>query len=461
MIFNSYQFWAFFALVALAYRFLGHRQQNHLLLAASYFFYACWDWRFLGLIIGITAVHYVAALKIGEGDEKERRRWLVGSVAISLLLLGIFKYLNFFIESTGVFLGRIGFEAHFESLSIILPVGISFYTFQTLSYTIDVLRGETKPTRNFGDFALYVAYFPQLVAGPIERSSRLLPQITNPRKHGAEDFTIGLSLVMIGLFLKVAVADNLAFVANGVFKAPEGEITGTDALAGVYAFSFQIYGDFAGYSFIACGVSRWLGIRLMTNFKRPYLAKGPSDFWNRWHISLSSWLRDYLYIPLGGNRKGVGNTYRNLMLTMVIGGLWHGAAWTFVIWGLIHGVLLCLYRIKLIKVKVPAVIAVLVFFHLTCLTWLFFRADSFGQAMVLLELIFFEQGLTPFSSYAFGSLAFFCLPLVVAEIWSDRREERRLHHLPWQGRAAVYCYLVWMIITCAPTVHSDFIYFQF
>ena len=214
MIFNSYQFWGFFALVVLLYRFLGHRRQNHLLLAASYFFYACWDWRFLGLIIGITAVHFVAALKIEQGGAAERRRWLAGSVAISFMLLGVFKYLNFFIESTGLFLSRMGFEAHFESLSIILPVGISFYTFQTLSYTIDVLRGETKPTRNFGDFALYVAYFPQLVAGPIERSSRLLPQITHPRKHASEDFTLGLSLVMVGLFLKVAVADNLAFVAN-------------------------------------------------------------------------------------------------------------------------------------------------------------------------------------------------------------------------------------------------------
>ncbi|MGJ8696391.1 MAG: MBOAT family O-acyltransferase [Verrucomicrobiaceae bacterium] len=461
MLFNSYQFWAFFALVILIYRFLGHRAQNHFLLFASYLFYACWDWRFLGLILLTTAIHFVAALKIAQAPPASQKRWLIFGVASSLGILALFKYANFFLESTSSLLQTLGFQPHLGTLAIILPVGISFYTFQTLSYTIDVLRKETTPTRSFFDFALYVAYFPQLVAGPIERSSHLLPQITQPRKHNADDFTIGLSLVLVGLFLKVAVADNLAFVANGVFLAPADQLTGTDALAGLYAFAFQIYGDFAGYSFIACGISRWLGIRLMTNFRRPYLAQSPSDFWNRWHISLSSWLRDYLYIPLGGNRQGTSKTYRNLMLTMLLGGLWHGAAWTFVIWGLLHGLILCLYRLGSPRLKIPRLFATLLFFHLVCLTWLFFRADSLAQATSLLLKIFFEQQLSPFSSYAFGSLAFFCLPLVLAEIWSDRHDHRRLHHLPWLTRALVYCYLVWMIISCAPVVHSDFIYFQF
>ena len=461
MLFNSYQFWAFFALVILIYRLLGHRSQNLFLLLASYFFYACWDWRFLGLILLTTAINFVAALKISQFDPASQKKWLSLSLISTLGILALFKYANFFIESTTQLLTTLGFEAHPETLAIILPVGISFYTFQTLSYTIDVLRKDTDPTSSFFDFALYVAYFPQLVAGPIERSSNLLPQITKPRSRSADDFTVGLSLVLVGLFLKVALADNLAFVANGVFLAPLEKISGTDALAGIYAFAFQIYGDFAGYSFIACGVSRWLGIRLMTNFRRPYLAQNPSDFWDRWHISLSSWLRDYLYIPLGGNRQGTRKTYRNLMLTMLIGGLWHGAAWTFVIWGAIHGLVLCLYRVFSRRVRGQPILASIFFFHLVCLAWLFFRADSLQQATTLLSKIVFEQGLTPFSSYAFGSLAFFCLPLIIAEIWSDRHETRRLHHLPWQARALVYCYLVWMIISCAPTVHSDFIYFQF
>ena len=461
MLFNSYQFWGFFAAVILIYRLLGHRGQNIFLLGASYFFYACWDWRFLGLILLTTAINFFAAIRISTGPPASQKRWLIFSLASSLGILGLFKYANFFLESSARFLELLGFQPHFETLAIVLPVGISFFTFQTLSYTIDVRRKDTPVTHSFLDFALFVAYFPQLVAGPIERSSHLLPQITHPRKYSPDDFTIGLSLVLVGLFLKVAIADNLAFIANGVFQAPSAELTGTDTLLGLYAFAFQIYGDFAGYSFIACGVSRWLGIRLMTNFRRPYLAQSPSDFWNRWHISLSSWLRDYLYIPLGGNRHGTAKTYRNLMLTMLLGGLWHGAAWTFIIWGLLHGIILCLYRLGTGRLKLHPVLSALIFFHLVCLTWLFFRAESLDQATSLLQKIFFEQKPSPFSSYAFGSLAFFCLPLIIAEIWSDRSEKRRLHHLPWSLRALVYCYLVWMIISCAPVVHSDFIYFQF
>jgi len=352
VLFNSYAFWGFFLLIILLYRWANHRTQNTILLVGSYAFYACWDWRFLPLIAITTLINYYTGIGIEKyaqsGEEqrvvKKRQKLLLAvSIVASLGMLGFFKYWGFFIDSTTAFLSAVGLSVSVPVLEILLPVGISFYTFQTMSYTIDVYRGETKPTKNLADFALYVAYFPQLVAGPIERSSSLLPQILERRARREGDFAEGLSLVMLGLFMKVVVADNLALIANGGFSEHE-DVTGADALMGVYAFAFQIYGDFAGYSLIARGVSKWLGIDLMTNFKMPYLARNPSDFWQRWHISLSSWLRDYLYIPLGGNRGKKWKVYRNLMLTMLIGGLWHGAGWTFICWGGLHGILLCIYR---------------------------------------------------------------------------------------------------------------------
>jgi alginate O-acetyltransferase complex protein AlgI len=466
MLFNSYQFWIFFFAVFVVYRLLSHRYQNWLLLVVSYYFYSCWDWRFLPLILISTLVNFYAARDLAEGNPRQRKCAIIFAVVVSLGILVYFKYTNFFITSTQDFLTAIGFRVDLNTLEIILPVGISFYTFQTLSYTIDVARGKMKATRSLRDFALYVSYFPQLVAGPIERASHLLPQIVEKRRYLKSDFTIGLSLIMTGLFLKVVIADNVSYIANGVFSAESGAITGTDALVGLYAFAFQIYGDFAGYSFIACGVSRWLGIHLMVNFARPYLAKNPSDFWQRWHISLSTWLRDYIYIPLGGNRGGRVKTYRNLILTMLIGGLWHGAAWTFVVWGFLHGVILCIYRalgnpFTNSKSRLMSALAGLFFFHLVCLTWLFFRADSLAQAWEFLCLIFTEQQSSAFSVYGFSMLAFLCLPLMVAEVWSDQRDERRMHHLSWKLRTAAYCYMIFMLIIYSPAILSDFIYFQF
>jgi D-alanyl-lipoteichoic acid acyltransferase DltB (MBOAT superfamily) len=467
VLFNSYAFWIFFALVWAVYRLLPHRGQNLLLLGASYFFYGCWDWRFLPLILTTTLVSYSTALGIAASDSKRRRRLLMTAAAtVSLGLLAFFKYWGFFTESTAEMLTWLGFHADPTVLKIVLPAGISFYTFQTMSYTIDVYRGQVKVTRHFTDYALYVAYFPQLVAGPIERSSSLLPQLLHPRKRGHGDFAEGLYLILLGLFLKVVVGDNLGFIANGVFGAEKGNLTGTEALIGVYAFAFQIYGDFAGYSSIARGVSKWLGIDLMTNFRMPYLARNPSEFWQRWHISLSSWLRDYLYIPLGGSRGGTLKTYRNLMLTMLLGGLWHGAGWTFLGWGALHGLILCLYRALGDRWKLPGrwgrVLATVGFFQLVCLAWLFFRADTFGQAWNMLGLIFSHQDLTPFARYGFGMLAFFCLPLMVYEIWLEQSHSlRRLETVRWGWRAAAYCYLVFMLIIFPPPVFGQFIYFQF
>lgn len=467
MLFNSYVFWLFFAVVWGLYRVLPHRAQNLLLLAASYYFYSYWNWRFLPLILITTLVSFLTALGIEASSSARRRRLLMGVCAsVSLGLLAFFKYWGFFTTNAAELLTSLGFHVDLKVLNIILPVGISFYTFHTMSYAIDVYRGTVKATRSFTDFALYVAYFPLLLAGPIERSYLLIPQIAHPRIKRQGDFAEGLYLILLGLFLKVVVGDNLGYIANGVFAAESGTLTGTESLVGVYCFAFQIYGDFAGYSSIARGVSKWLGIDLMTNFRMPYLARNPSEFWQRWHISLSTWLRDYLYIPLGGNRKGPARTYCNLMLTMLLGGLWHGAAWTFLAWGGLHGLILCIYRALGNRLKLPGwwgqLLATLGFFQLVCLGWLFFRADSFAQAWEMLHLILTRQEMTPLARYGFGMLAFFCVPLMIYEVWLNQaRSTRKLEIVNWRWRATAYCYLVFMLIVFPPPVFGQFIYFQF
>ncbi|MCA9032721.1 MAG: MBOAT family protein, partial [Planctomycetaceae bacterium] len=311
MLFNSFGFWLFFVVVLVLYQQLRHRGQNVLLLIASYFFYGCWDWRFLGLIVLSTLIDYSVALGIAKAEADSRKRWLLLiSMAANLGILAFFKYFEFFLTSFNDMMLGLGLEREIPLFEIILPVGISFYTFQTMSYTIDVYRGDCKATDNLLDFAVYVAFFPQLVAGPIERASKLLPQMLTDRKPTAVDFRDGLFLVISGMFRKVVIADNMAPLVNTIFAQDINTLSGWDVMLGTYAFAFQIYGDFSGYSAIARGISRWLGFDLMTNFHMPYFAVSPSDFWRRWHISLSQWLRDYLYIPLGGNRHGTLFTYR-------------------------------------------------------------------------------------------------------------------------------------------------------
>jgi D-alanyl-lipoteichoic acid acyltransferase DltB (MBOAT superfamily) len=324
MLFHSFQFWAFMTVVGVVYWRLPHRGQNVFLLAASYFFYATWDWRFLSLILTSTTLDFFVARAIaGSSVDRVRRRYLLLSLCVNLGILGVFKYYGFFSTELTRMLAAVGIPASIPLVHLILPVGISFYTFQALSYTIDVYRGQMQPTNRFVDFALYISFFPQLVAGPIERSSHLLPQVMHPRTITRGDFSDGVHLVLLGLFKKVVIADNMAPIVNSIFSRDVAQLSGAECLMGVYAFAFQIYGDFSGYSSIAKGVAKWLGFDLMTNFSAPYLATSPQDFWRRWHISLSTWLRDYLYIPLGGNRGGRLFTYRNLLLTMLLGGLWH------------------------------------------------------------------------------------------------------------------------------------------
>ena len=476
MLFNSYTFWIFFLAVYLLYRRLDHKWQNRMLLAASYVFYGAWDWRFLSLIWLSTGIDYVVGLKLGdrhgrETSQRARKGWLALSVCANLGLLGFFKYYGFFTHEMAGLLDSLGVPVALPSLNIVLPVGISFYTFQTMSYTIDVYRRQIGPTRNLEAFALYVAFFPQLVAGPIERSTHLMPQVLNPRCSKPGDFAEGLYLVALGMFKKVVIADNMAEIVNGVFQSPLSELSGLDCLVGVYAFAFQIYGDFSGYSAIARGVAKWLGFDIMVNFNLPYFAQSPREFWHRWHISLSTWLRDYLYIPLGGSKHGTFATYRNLMLTMLLGGLWHGAGWTFIAWGLLHGVLLCIDRAfgltpsKSAARRAPwwfAVVNVLVTFHLVCLGWLLFRAESIGQAWGMLTLMVTNHQVTAFTEYGFGLILFYVLPLMMYELWlSVRNDLDRLVKVFWPVRAAVYSYMALMIVFFHPVVKHEFIYFQF
>ena len=470
MLFNSFIFWAFFALVIVIYWRLDHKRQNVLLLVASYIFYGYWDWRFLSLIIISTLIDYTVAQRVEDDTDKTtKRRWLLLSIFTNLGLLGFFKYFSFFVNEFAVVLEAMGMHASLYTLNIILPVGISFYTFQTLSYTIDVYRGVTKPTRNLLDFGVYVSFFPQLVAGPIERSKDLMPQILRPRKLDKGAFSEGLYHVLFGMFKKVVVADNMAPIVDRVFSTPVAELGSTELLFGIYAFSIQIYCDFSGYSSIAQGLAKWLGINLSWNFKMPYFSRTPSEFWQRWHITLSSWLRDYLYISLGGNRLGKARTFRNLVLTMGLGGLWHGANWTFIVWGLMHGGILVVYHAAnnfgaaTEQAKgLVRVLAMLIFFHFVCVTWIYFRADTLGQANQMFLALFRAYQLTDFSLYIAGMLAFFCLPMLILEQRIERSGNMLyVLSLRWQIRAALYSYFVFMLLIFPPLTPQVFVYFQF
>jgi len=471
MLFNSYTFWVFFVVVLAAYRILPHRAQNRMLLLASYVFYGTWDWRFLSLIIFSTVVDYLAgqAMASDRTTDRSRKRWLTASLGTNLGLLAVFKYLGFFIESAASLLTLMGFEPNLWSLRIILPVGISFYTFQTLSYTIDIYRRQLRPCDDFLDFALYVSFFPQLVAGPIERARQLLPQITEVRIVTARDFQLGLYCILLGLFKKVVVADNMALVVNHIFSQPPGSLSALDSLLGVYAFAFQIYGDFHGYSLIAQGTAFWLGIRLMDNFRHPYFAISPQDFWRRWHISLSTWLRDYLYIPLGGNRGGPVATYRNLLTTMFLGGLWHGAAWTFVIWGVIHGGWLAMHRFFSERQPTSGTpgwagtgLRMFVTFQIVCVTWLFFRAESVPQAFGFLASLFGSYEVSSVTMLGFGLLAFFALPMLLYEAWVERRGDLfAITTVHWTYRVVLYSVIAFLLLWFPAPVPSEFIYFQF
>jgi alginate O-acetyltransferase complex protein AlgI len=473
MVFNSLEFILFFVAVYAAYLLLPHRAQNWMLLAASYYFYAAWDWRFLGLLLASTAVDYTLARTIGvTADPRRRRLLLAGSMVFNLSLLGFFKYFNFFADNlVGVF-GALGWQLDAFTLRVILPIGISFYTFMTMSYVIDVYRRHIEPERDLLNFALFVAFFPQLVAGPILRAARLLPQIASPRHITREQIRDGLWLIAWGYLQKVYVADNLAASVNRVFDA-DASVTGVNVLLGTYAFALQIYGDFAGYSNIARGTSKLMGIELIENFRFPYFVRSPQDFWRHWHISLSTWLRDYLYIPLGGSRGSAIATYRNLFLTMLLGGLWHGAAWNFVIWGAYQGIVLILYRLGDRArafhgwVSSPGALARLtswfVMLHVTCYGWLIFRARSAGQIQDLTSALLtdFAPASVDVQGLAIPLLAYGAPLLLVhaAEAFYD--DVLVVPRLVRPVRYSLYAAAVYLTVLFGNFSGAEFIYFQF
>jgi D-alanyl-lipoteichoic acid acyltransferase DltB (MBOAT superfamily) len=474
VLFNTTEFAVFFAVVLALYLLLAGkvRWQNGLLLVASYVFYGWWDWRFLGLLWLSTLIDYVVAIRIHESaDPRRRKRLITFSVCCQLGILAFFKYAGFFVESARAALAAVGVSVPPLALAIVLPVGVSFYTFQSMSYTIDVYRGVIPAERRLLEFACFVSLFPQLVAGPIERAKELLPQVGAPRRVTLSAVYEGSWLVLWGLYKKVFIADNVAQIVNASF-ARTGSLTRGEAIVALYAFAFQIYGDFSGYTDIARGTAKILGFDFMLNFARPYLADSPSDFWRRWHISLSSWLRDYLYISLGGNRRGPLITYRNLILTMLIGGLWHGAAWTFVLWGAYHGVLLAAHRalepwIAAVRPRRASFAplwrgaSVLVMFHLVVLGWLPFRARSMREVADVLRALVRGSGGAASQALTQGrAILLFTALLVIFEL-AEERWPGLVFRLPFWARGILYFVITLSILVAGAPGGQTFIYFQF
>lgn len=474
MLFNSYVFVGFFILIYALYLMVQrhHRAQNTLLLLASTWFYGYWNWWFLFLILFTCINDFTAGLWIHRSQSPRRRKQvLFAAIAIDLTVLGFFKYFNFFADSAVAILGSVGLHADPITLQLILPLGISFHTFQAMGYTIDVYRGRMEPTTHFPDFCLFIAFFPQMIAGPISLAYNLLPQILRPRAIRLAQVNAGLFLLLWGYFQKMVVADNLAVVANRVFDNYH-QYSGADLLIGVLAFTFQIFCDFAGYSDIARGLAKLMGFELVVNFKLPYFALNPSDFWARWHVSLSVWLREHLYIPLGGNRSPGWPTYRNLMLTMILGGLWHGASWNFVIWGFFHGSILVIYRLLgwdrdranpwgRGPATYPAVALKMgLMFCLTMIGWVIFRARTVEQIGYILSHVGFAA--SPETAALAYDLLFYAGPLVLIQLFQYLRQDLLvLTKLPALFRAPVYAWMVLWIIVFGVRESTEFIYFQF
>lgn len=486
MLFNSLTFVVFLTLVFSFYWLLGKRKpQNILLLLASYLFYGWWDWRFCGLMLASSLIDYAAGAFVYRCEKPVwRKAWLALSLLMNLTLLGFFKYFNFFASSFAEAVGSLGWNPGHLTLNIILPVGISFYTFQTMSYAIDIYRRQLEPSKSLIDYLAFVSFFPQLVAGPIERATDLLPQFHKARNFDSTAAADGLRQMLWGLFKKVAVADRLALLVDPVYANPS-DYSGTHLLFATVCFAFQIYCDFSGYSDMAIGAARQFGINLSRNFAYPYFSRDLREFWRRWHISLSTWFRDYVYIPLGGNRRGSSGHIRNLMLTFIVSGFWHGAAWTYLAWGALNG-LLVVFRGPRRQGKPrsdvpggphliprPAALAgMTATFAAICFCWIFFRAASWSDALLIVRRIggglfdradvlrlWSEVAMTPGAVLTLGVLA----AMVMIE-WIGRRHDHplMLAEIPRPLRWAAYTAACWGTILLIPEgVGQEFIYFDF
>jgi len=473
MLFNSLTFVVFFiVVVVLFWAIRSWSWKKNMLLGASYVFYGAWNPPFVLLLMFSTIVDYIAGARMAVEERPFARRvWLVISLIANLGLLGFYKYGTFFSQNLEGMLVQFGVQYRAPAIDVILPVGISFYTFQTLSYTIDVYRRQLQPTRSLRDFALYVSFFPQLVAGPIVRAVDFLPQLVSQALPRAGQFAWGTFLMTLGLFQKVVLADTLLAGASDAVFRYGGKLAMLDAWAGVLGFSAQIFFDFSGYSTCAIGLALCLGFHLNDNFKFPYAAVGFSDFWRRWHISLSSWLRDYLYIPLGGNRHGASRTTINLVVLMFLGGLWHGAAWTFVVWGLIHGFYLVvehtLRRLfgdpRFFSSNIGMFAVGMATYAAVCFAWVFFRATDFGTAMRIIESM---VGITGTSDKILATREILQVGLVtvflIATHWALRNStlEATASRVPRWAITGVWAFMGIALIVTQGSGNA-FIYFQF
>ena len=479
MLFNSIGFLIFFPIIFILYWFVTARNlkwQNIMLMVASYFFYAFWDWRFLFLLIFSTALDYFTGLKMEQyEDQKKKRFWFWLSVCINLGFLGIFKYYNFFIGSFAEALSTIGIKVNVWTIKVILPVGISFYTFHGLSYVIDIYKGKIKAERNFVDYSLFVSYFPLLVAGPIERATHLLPQLKVQRRFNAGQAISGLELMIWGFFKKVVIADSMSLIVNKVY-ADSSTYGSASLIIAAIAFSFQIYCDFSGYSDIAIGASKILGIDLLQNFNFPYLSRSIAEFWRRWHISLSSWFRDYLYIPLGGSKVSLVQSVRNVFIIFLVSGIWHGANWTFLIWGGIHALLFIpsfimgsnrkykediVHRTKFLPSFADLFQMAITFFFVT-IAWIFFRAETVTQAFQFISKMIHNtkgKNLDFGNSDIFGYLIIFAVFFIIS-IYGLYRKNHFVHSTR-SKQFAVSLLLLILITLFGQFSKQSFIYFQF
>jgi D-alanyl-lipoteichoic acid acyltransferase DltB (MBOAT superfamily) len=479
MLFNSIEFVLFLTVVFALYWFVVDKSiklQNFFLLVASYFFYGWWDWRFLFLIVLSSLVDYLVGIRLGITENKAKRRYLLlTSITVNLGILGGFKYFNFFAENFANAFTFFGLPITDPALlNIVLPVGISFYTFQSMSYTIDVYKKKFEPTRDIVAFFAYVSFFPQLVAGPIERAVNLLPQFYKKRTFEYSLAVDGMRQIMWGLFKKIVIADNCAIYVNEIFGAPAG-LSGSTLLLGAIFFAFQIYADFSGYSDIAIGTARLFGFDLMRNFAFPYFSRDIAEFWRRWHISLSTWFRDYLYIPLGGSSGGIFNRIRNIFIIFLVSGLWHGASWTFVVWGLVNA----LYFLPIMLLKrnrrnldivaqgklIPSFLEVIQMsatFFITVIAWVFFRAENLTNAFQYLDGIF-SRSLFSVPETLPSSLVLIIMMFVAVE-WVQREKQHALQIdakcLPVIARWSIY-YLIILLVIGFGGEQQEFIYFAF
>lgn len=483
MLFNTIDFALFLPIVFIFYWFVFQRNlklQNLFIVIASYFFYGWWDWRFLTLILFSTLIDYTIGLLLTKESNALKRKFLLWtSVTINLGFLGFFKYYNFFLDNLLQAFTFFGQEIQASRLNIILPVGISFYTFQTLSYSIDVYKRKFEPTRDFIAFSAFVCFFPQLVAGPIERASNLLPQFYKNRKFEYQSAVDGLRQILWGMFKKIVIADNCALIVNTVYENPDNYF-GSSLLIAAILFSFQIYGDFSGYSDIAIGTSRLFGFNLMQNFAFPYFSRDIAEFWRRWHISLSTWFRDYLYFPLGGSKGTLSKTIRNVLLIFLVSGFWHGANWTFVVWGVINAS--CFLPFVLFKINRKNIetienkgfketvlngFSIIFTFFIVTIIWIFFRAESMNHAFDILKRIFCNTLFT-FPQLNSNNISIKVLIALISFLiiieWIGRRGKHALENfdlIKAYFRRIFYFVIVYLIIVYGVFTKTEFIYFAF